>query len=207
MADKYKDFADLERKEVAGVDYRILVRRAVGSFAIVAPHGGGIEPGTSEIADAVAESDLSAGLNFSFYAFEGIKSEGNKDLHITATNFDEPMCFALIKKAEIVITIHGEHSDADGEGVFIGGLDKKLGEELGCALKNARFPVGKHKSSKLQGLEPNNLCNRGKKKKGVQLELSQNIRKQMFESLTREGRKKTKPAFKRFVDALRSVIT
>src|SRR5215475_5685832 len=61
MSDKYANFAELARKEVAGVDYRILVRQATSSFAIVAPQGGGIEPGTSEIADAVAESDLSAG--------------------------------------------------------------------------------------------------------------------------------------------------
>jgi phage replication-related protein YjqB (UPF0714/DUF867 family) len=206
MADKYKNFSELARKEVAGVDYRVLLRRATPSFAIVAPHGGGIEPGTSEIADAVAESDLSAGTNLSFYAFEAIKSGGNKDLHITSTNFDESMCLALIKAAEIVITIHGEHSDEDSEGVFVGGLDKRLGQRLGSALKSAGFLVGRHKSPKLQGLELNNLCNRGKKKAGVQLELSQNVRKQLFVSLTREGRKKTKPAFGRFVKALRSVI-
>ena len=206
MSDKYANFAELARKEIAGVDYRILLRRATSSFAVVAPHGGGIEPGTSEIADAVAESDLSAGTNFSFHAFEGIKSEGNKDLHITATNFDEPLCFSLIKAAEIVITIHGEHSDEDGEGVFVGGLNTRLGQRIGAALKAAGFVVGRHKNPKLQGLETTNLCNRGKKKAGVQLELSQNVRKQMFASLTREGRKKTKPAFRHFVEALRSVI-
>ena len=206
MADKYKNFADLARKEVAGVDYRFLLRRATSSFAIVAPHGGGIEPGTSELADAVAEPDVSAGTTLSFYAFEGIKSDDNKDLHITATHFDEPTCLSLIKTAQVVITIHGEHSDEDGEGVFVGGKDKRLGQRLGKALKDAGFDVGKHKSSKLQGLEPENLCNRGKTKAGVQLELSQNVRKQMFASLTRAGRKKTKPAFGRFVKALRSVI-
>src|SRR4030095_5264141 len=133
MADQYKNFAELARKEVAGVDYRILLRRETSSFAIVAPHGGGIEPGTSEIANAVAESDLSAGTNLSFYAFEGIKSEGNKDLHITSTNFDEPICVTLIKTAQIIITIHGEHSDEDGEGVFVGGLNKRLGQRIGAA--------------------------------------------------------------------------
>jgi len=206
MSDKYANFAELARKEVAGVDYRIVARRATSSFAIVAPHGGGIEPGTSEIANAVAESDLSAGTNFSFYTFEGIKSEGNKDLHITSTNFDEPICISLIKTAEIIITIHGEHSDEDGEGVFVGGLNKRLGQRIGAALKAAGITVGTHKNPKLQGLEANNLCNRGQKKAGVQLELSQNVRKQMFASLTREGRTKTKPAFRRFVEVLRSVI-
>ena len=151
-------------------------------------------------------SDLSAGTNLSFYTFEGIKSEGNTDLHITSTNFDEPLCLSLIKTAEIVVTIHGEHSDEDGDGVFVGGLNTRLGQRVGAALKEAGFVVGKHKSPKLQGLETSNLCNRGKKKAGVQLELSQSVRKQMFASLTRDGRTKTKPAFRRFVEALRSVI-
>ena len=86
MADKYPDFATLARNERAGVDFGILVRRARPAFAIVSPHGGGIEPGTSEIADGIAV------LDFSYYAFEGLKSQGNSDLHITSTRFDEPMC-------------------------------------------------------------------------------------------------------------------
>ena len=54
MADTYHNFATLEQHERAGIDYEVLVRRAEPAFAIVAPHGGGIEPGTSEIADAIA---------------------------------------------------------------------------------------------------------------------------------------------------------
>jgi phage replication-related protein YjqB (UPF0714/DUF867 family) len=206
MADKYDDFEELASKEVAGVDYRILVRRATDSFAIVAPHGGGIEPGTSEIAAAIAEEDLAAGTNFSFYAFEGIKSKDNSDLHITATHFDEPISKSLICESRVVITIHGEHSEEDGEGVFLGGLDVRLGRRIGQALKTAGFEVGKHKNPNLQGIEPENICNRGQTKAGVQLELSRSVRLQMFSSLTRTGRKTTKPAFKRFVKAVRSVI-
>jgi Poly-gamma-glutamate hydrolase len=81
-----------------------LVRRARPKFALVAPHGGGIEPGTSELADAIAGSDLS------FYTFEGLKSSGNTDLHITSTRFDEPMCLTLLASSSVVVTLHGEHS-------------------------------------------------------------------------------------------------
>jgi phage replication-related protein YjqB (UPF0714/DUF867 family) len=42
----------------------------------VAPHGGAIEPGTSEVAKQVADNDLS------LFIFEGIKPKGNKRLHI-----------------------------------------------------------------------------------------------------------------------------
>ncbi len=46
MADKFPNFAELEKHEKAGKDYRFLVRRADQAFALVAPHGGGIEAGT-----------------------------------------------------------------------------------------------------------------------------------------------------------------
>src|SRR6266545_2359920 len=115
MPDKYSNFKELTQNERAGVDYRILLRQAKEGFAIVTPHGGGIEPGTSEIADGIA------GEEFSFYAFEGLKSSGNTDLHITATRFDETVCLTVIRRSNIVVTIHGEHSEADGEGVFVGG--------------------------------------------------------------------------------------
>ncbi|MGH8523551.1 MAG: poly-gamma-glutamate hydrolase family protein, partial [Gammaproteobacteria bacterium] len=117
-----------------------------------------------------------------------------------------PMCLTLIGQSEIVITIHGEHSDEDGDGVFVGGLDDRLGRRLGRSLKAAGFDVGRHSDPNLQGIELSNLCNRGKTGRGVQLELSRNVRKQMFSSLTRAGRKVTKPPFRRFVAALRRVL-
>ena len=63
MADKYASFQELERGERRGV-YRVrsCLRRA--TIAVIAPHGGSIEPGTSEIARKIA------GADFSIYAFE-----------------------------------------------------------------------------------------------------------------------------------------
>jgi phage replication-related protein YjqB (UPF0714/DUF867 family) len=110
MADKYRNFAELARSERSGIDYDVLVRRARPAFAIIAPHGGGIEPGTSEIADAVAD------LTYSFYTFEGLKTSGNTDLHITSSRFDEPMCLTVLGHTEVVVTLHGEHSEEGGEG-------------------------------------------------------------------------------------------
>lgn len=196
MADKYPNFATLEQHEQSGIDYCVMARRAEAAFAIVAPHGGKIEPGTSEIADAVA------GLRWSFYAFEGLKRSGNHDLHITSTRFDEPMCLILLDETSRVVTIHGEESDDDGEGVFVGGLDTDLGARIGAALTEEGFDVRKHPDPNLQGLEPTNICNRGTAGAGVQLELSRTVRETLFESLKREGRKHPTPRFKVFVDAL-----
>jgi phage replication-related protein YjqB (UPF0714/DUF867 family) len=202
MPDKYLDFDHLSRKETSGIDYAISVRRFSDAFAIVAPHGGGIEPGTSEIAGAIAGSE------FCFYAFEGVKTSGNTDLHITSTRFDEPMCLTLIRQSDVVLTIHGEDSDADSKPVFIGGRNAEIGECLGAALASNGFDVRRHPDPLLQGLEPKNLCNRGgKSRSGVQLELSRSLRESMFLSLSREGRKHPTPQFFSFVDAIRTVLT
>ena len=196
MADTYPNFAALEQHERAGIDYAVLVRREDPAFAIVAPHGGGIEPGTSEIADAIAVQ------RWSFYSFEGLKQSGNRVLHITSTCFDEPMCLVLLSGTSRVVTLHGEESDDDIQGVFVGGLDLELGTRMGALLKAQGFDVRRHPDPNLQGLNLKNICNRGTAGKGVQLELSRSVRETLFESLTREGRKHPTPRFKTFVDTV-----
>ena len=106
----------------------------------------------------------------------------------------------------VVLTLHGEHSEEDGEGVFVGGLDGALGAQIGTELRRKGFDVRKHRDRRLQGLEPNNLCNRGTSNAGVQLELSKAVRKTLFKSLTRKGRKETTPRFDVFVSAVRTVV-
>jgi phage replication-related protein YjqB (UPF0714/DUF867 family) len=199
-SDTYPNFATLQQHERSGIDYSILIRREESAFAILAPHGGGIEPGTSEIADAIAR------LRWSFYAFEGLKSSGNSVLHITSTRFDEPMCLILLSETTRVVTIHGEESEDDGEGVFVGGLDEELGARVGALLKEQGFDVRKHTDRNLQGLDPQNICNRGRAGAGVQLELSRAVRATLFESLTREGRKHPTPRFTVLVDAVAAAL-
>jgi phage replication-related protein YjqB (UPF0714/DUF867 family) len=200
MADTYCNFAELAQHERAGIDYGVRLRRDEPAFAIMTPHGGGIEPGTSELADAIA------GETSSFYAFDGLKSSGNAVLHITSTNFDEPLCLLLLNDAATVITLHGEHSEDDGEGVFVGGLDEPLGARIGAALRRKGFDVRTHTNPNLQGREPENLCNRGTSGKGVQLELSKAVRRTLFESLTRTGRQHPTERFDVFVGAVRRAL-
>jgi len=200
MADKYPDFRTLARHERAGVDYRFVLRLGVPALAVVTPHGGGIEPGTSEICDAIAGED------WSFYAFEGLKARDNSDLHITSTRFDEATCLGLVRASVTVLTIHGEHSEVDGEGVFVGGRDAAQGRRFGTALRAKGFAVSRHADPDLQGLEPANLCNRGQSRQGVQLELSRAVRLTMFESLSRRGRTRPTARFRAFVAALRGVL-
>ena len=76
----YGCYADLAVAQVEGADFSVCVqRRPESPIAILAPHGGGIEAGTSEIARAVAGSE------FNLYLFEGIRPAGNYDaLHLTS---------------------------------------------------------------------------------------------------------------------------
>ena len=88
----YRSYADLARAQTRGRDYRIVVeRRPASPVAVIAPHGGGIENGTSELARAIAASD------FSLYLFEGLRRSRNYTaLHLTSRCFDEPQCLGLI---------------------------------------------------------------------------------------------------------------
>src|SRR5258706_16343216 len=115
MNDKYHNFRDLADHEIKDVDYRIRTQSA-STTLILAPHGGGIEPGTSEIAEAIAAHD------HSLYVFEGLKTSGNGGLHITSSNFDEPTFREIAAKADRVVSIHGE--ERDDAGVLVGGLDQ-----------------------------------------------------------------------------------
>ena len=54
----YKGFADLARHQVRGKDYEIVsLKRPASRVAVIAPHGGAIERGTSQIARALASDD------------------------------------------------------------------------------------------------------------------------------------------------------
>jgi phage replication-related protein YjqB (UPF0714/DUF867 family) len=201
MADTYRDFATLAEHEVSGVDFKIVVRGATTAYAIVAVHGGGIEPGTSEIADATA------GHEMSFYAFDGIKAQGNGILHITSTRFDEPLCLELIARCEVVVAIHGEDGGTDSAVAFLGGRDVARGASIRAALSERGFDVRCHTDPDLQGLDPRNICNRGSSGAGVQLELSRVLRRSMFKSLSREGRRQPTERFHAFVAALQAGLT
>ena len=63
MQDRYKNFLEVAGKEKEGTDFLVRWRECRDAVVIVAPHGGGIERGTSELAEAIAGDD----------AFDGIK--------------------------------------------------------------------------------------------------------------------------------------
>jgi phage replication-related protein YjqB (UPF0714/DUF867 family) len=196
--DKYESYEELRRNEQED-HFRIDLQVGLSGVAVMAPHGGGIEPGTTEIAKGVAGSE------HTFYAFEGLKQSGNRDLHIMSTNFDEPIGIETARKAQRVVTIHG--CAKKEEVVHVGGLDNDLKNKIAAYLSAAGFRVQEYPDSALQGESPNNICNQGKNRRGVQIEVSSGLRQIMFESLSKKGRTRTKPSYKKFISTLRLAIT
>lgn len=194
--DKYRNFTELKSSEQEGIGFCVItkIQRGAGA-AIVAPHGGAIEPGTSELAIAIAGNDMNVAI------FEGIKASKNAELHITSTNFDEPQCVKVVKQSTVVLALHGERNAQ--RVVYIGGADYALRTTLTEALTQAGFIVRKHQDANLQGKSPKNICNRGKSRKGVQFELTRGLREQFFQSLSSEGRTSQTDKFHSFVAAVR----
>lgn len=165
FAKNFRSFADLAAAYDEGADFVITrVQRPGSTVGIVAPHGGRIEAHTAEIATAIA------GADFSLYVLDGIRSTGNyAALHLTSHYFDEPGCLELLSNCDDVVAIHG--CKVAGEVVLVGGLDNELAAELGAAM--TKMGLECHLDGhEFPGTHPNNICNRGRRGVGVQLELS-----------------------------------
>ena len=190
--DKYANYDDLKQHEKEGEDYVILLRENNSRIAVIATHGGGIEPGTVDIADGVASSE------HAFYAFKGIKRRGNAVLHITSTKFDEPKGVRLAGNADVVVSIHGYQGE--DEVVFIGGKNQDLKEKIRYMLNEAGFHAKISTKTGLRAQHPENICNRCRSGEGVQLEISRGLRDRMFDNLDRRAWRKKTRLFFEFVD-------
>lgn len=200
MEDTFAHFSHLENRFTEDVHFRRVIFDRGGEILILAPHGGGIERGTSELARAIA------GDNLSLYLFEGLMrtAKESKILHITSTNFDEPDCLNLIGKFQKAVAIHGY--DGKESIIYVGGKDNELKDTLIATLNAEGFPV-QSAIRKYAGDWSTNICNRTGSGKGVQLELSKGLRRTLFEDWsTRKGRRITTALFSKLVTAIRSVI-
>src|SRR5512133_3205299 len=197
MAEKdiYRCYADMVSQEWG--KFRLSLLNRDSPVLILAPHGGGIEPGTSEVASAIAGSE------FSLYCFESLKGDGNHSLHLTSYRFDEPECMRLVTAAHTVISVHGCEGPHDR--VFIGGRNAELRDLLIRSLCLAGFEAVED-TSHHAGISPRNICNRGLTRRGVQLEIETGLRRAMFAGLERAQRRWRTPVFARFIYAVRSTL-
>ncbi|MFB3909518.1 MAG: poly-gamma-glutamate hydrolase family protein [Candidatus Eisenbacteria bacterium] len=190
---RHDTFAALVGREREGLDFSRVVLARPGTTAVVAPHGGGIEAGTSEISRALA------GARRTLYLFEGIRPRANQDLHVPSTSFDDPLLLDLLAKSRIVVTVHG---CAGAEpAVYLGGLDDRGKRTIEEELRAGGFHAAPDRSGR-DGSDPANICNRGSSGRGVQLEITRGLRRQLFLGLDRAGREAATVSFTRLVAAV-----
>lgn len=166
--DTYFSFAELDVNETHGTDYRVrIVQRPGARVVVIAPHGGGIEVGTSPLAARIARG------RHSLFLFEGLKPPWqNRGLHITSHRFDHPLCVAMVTRSPVTLAVHGCRGECR---IYVGGLDADLKALLAGKLSAAGFPVTSH-NHPYMGLNPLNICNRGSRGRGAQIELTRDLR-------------------------------
>ncbi|WP_087974828.1 poly-gamma-glutamate hydrolase family protein [Oceanobacillus rekensis] len=199
IADYYSSYGDLKEHEVLNEDYEIDYQQRGSDISVTAIHGGGIEPGTSEVAEGLANR-----MNISYYLFKGIKPTNNMILHLTSKNFDEPIGRSLVQDSLTTLSIHGYHDDQEHQPIiYLGGKNEEYRETLqdsfqkwGFQVVNAPYKVG--------GRNVNNIVNDNQLNAGVQIELTAGLRKSLFENhdWSRANRQNTTEVYERLIDAL-----
>ncbi len=191
--DRYNSFSALREHEIEGFGYRIHLEDRSSHVAVIAPHGGFIEPATSEIALAIADE------RYSLYRFEGLDAARlHHEMHITSENFDEPIANGLVASSSIVVAVDGRTDRDDPLTSWIGGLDTSLRDRIIEALRlNGFAAAARVKGEALAGASTGNICNRGKRQAGVQLEIPRGVR----DILMKDAQK-----MERYASAIRSAI-
>jgi phage replication-related protein YjqB (UPF0714/DUF867 family) len=173
MVDRFQSYQELCKVYKKSKDFDVRVKGTESSVAIIAPHGGQIEPATSEIAEKIA------GESYNLYCFEGRMPKNNGQLHITSHNFDEPICLQLVAQCDLVLAIHGRQDKGNPQTVFLGGLDIQLVTSIAGRLNGAQFSSECHGHA-FPATRPTNICNRGRTSRGAQLELPYTLRMELL---------------------------
>lgn len=195
-------------------------RGGVAKTAVIAPHGGGIETGTSELCLAVAgyhPATLAVtppgGVTYDYWMFEGLLASGNDALHVASTGCDDGVAVSQCAGSLNALALHGCTTRAAGqpdgaEVVLVGGRNPTLKQYLLEELDRVDLSaVDAAPICALNGDEVTNIANRTLLGMGGQLELTTPLRLAMFEVNTRAQRKHTTtPVFWAFVAACRAAL-
>lgn len=201
MIDKYCCYYQLAAHKREGEDYKISKKFAGSRVCVISPHGGGIEPGVSELVRAIA------GTQFSWYLFEGTQEGDNfEELHIRSDHFDEPDCLEFVSTHQLVLALHG--CKGKHPRTYLGGHNGAAKEQLKNCLQDG-FKVPSFTPLHFRGVASTNICNKcAGGVGGVQLEITEEQRKRFFQgNLNRRAdRRNTTDDFKTYVGALRRAL-
>ena len=170
MADLYSSMIELQGKEN---NWSIEMNTNKSNVLSFAPHGGGIEAGSSELALLISQK-----LDCNYFTFKGKLPSDNVKLHVTSTHYDNPELLNLMRNVDYSISVHG-YADNEYARTLIGGSNEELKALIKRNLINRGFDV-QDAPTNLGGAKPNNITNKTKTGLGVQLELSTKQRKSFF---------------------------
>ncbi|MEU3839419.1 poly-gamma-glutamate hydrolase family protein [Streptomyces sp. NPDC028635] len=184
----------------------------VNSTAVIAPHGGGIEAGTSELCMAIAgytpfdyNTDPSTAAvpgetQRDYWMFEALANSSSQ--HVTSTHCDDPAALAVTTANLYAVSLHG-FDDTTVKKINIGGRDERLKRNLKAAFTkygltsntgNADWEVTvvfAGATDPINGDDPANIVNRTRTGAGAQLEMSTALRKAMFGDFSGASKRRT----------------
>ena len=169
---RFKSMKELENVTVENEDWEIETDDKDSNVSILAIHGGGIEPATTELAQVIADKG-----NFNYFSFKGLRSKGNNELHVTSTNYDDPQAIKIVEKSERAIALHG--CKGEDSVAYIGGNDQQLIDILSDTLSDVGIKVQEAPNT-MAGKQDENIINLTKNNAGVQIELTSSLRKELF---------------------------
>jgi phage replication-related protein YjqB (UPF0714/DUF867 family) len=189
---------------------------------VMAPHGGGIEVGTTEL--ALATAGFTSNFNrhpattdtYDYFIFNGKKpGDQNGSLHVTASNYDDFVANELVQNSVISLAFHGctdeqakPNTTEEYKACLIGGLDIAFMTMLEYQLYDAGFNALISDQEMLNGDLPDNIINKNKRRAGVQFELTNSFRQSLYDTFkTPLGRRTTtNDNFWLFVNTIRESI-
>ena len=201
MSDLYSSMIELQGKEN---DWSIEMNTNKSNILSFAPHGGGIEAGSSELALLISQK-----LDCNYFTFKGKLPTNNSKLHVTSTRYDNPELLNLMRDVDYSISIHG-YADNEYAQTLIGGSNEELKEIIKCHLRSRGFDV-QDAPNHLAGSKPNNITNKTKTGLGVQLELSTKQRRLFFSNddfsrKVREDRYRWRAAMYEYAQAIEYAV-
>lgn len=164
-----RDYTELVLKAHKDQDYRLDIVDRGADCTIVAIHGGGIDPPTSELAAAIA------GEEHNLYDFRGIRPQGNEALRIPAHRFDEVRLRRLLHCSRLALSVLGV--EGREEAIHLGGRNRRLLRILRQRLTEAGFVV-RGPWGPGAAHDPTRFVN-WPAEGGVQIELTEALRRKM----------------------------
>lgn len=201
--DHFKSMTQLFSHTKEGTDWKKEIKKTNSNVIIVAPHGGNLEKGTTELTKLVANQN-----HYNYYSFTVLNHTNPEKFHVTSPHYNDPTLLNMVKSKDFAISIHGAKGTKPV--IYLGGLDTPLKQAIKHELLKQHFIV-KPSPTYLGGDLKENFVNRDFKDKGVQIELSTAFRKSLFinenmSAQSRENQSNWSPVMYKFADALDQAI-